>query len=194
MDRRALLARARRRAFVPLVAATAVLVFAWGSVDPTNCAPGSHGGDYCRTFGYQRELVLSAAAVPVAAAALALVVVAPASWTSRLPDIEFLQPCPRSLPLVVAVSAAYAPWLFLGALVASPWPWFLLAVPFAPFLGVFAALVAVLPDGLEPGLPVMLLVLLLLTVPQTVWYYAMGRGVDRAAGHVRNVVTSQRNS
>lgn len=197
MDRRALVARARRRAFVPLVAATAVLIYAWLLVDPTNCPPGSYGGDYCLRFGHQRELVVTLATVPVAAAVLALAVAVPASWTGRLPDVEFLQRCPRSLPLVVAVTGAYAPWLFWGELVASPWPWLLPAVPFAPFLGVAAVLFVLLQDAPSAGLQMWLLLLLsvlLLAVSQAAGYYALATGVDRVAGHVRNVVTSHRNS
>lgn len=197
MDRPALVARARRRAFVPLVAATAVLIYAWLSVDAYNCTPGSRGGDYCLLFGYQRELVVTLATVPAAAVALGLAVAVPAAWSSRLPDVGFLGRCPRSLPLIVAVTAAYAPWLFRGELVASPWPWLLLAVPFAPFLGVAALLFVLLQDAPSTGPQMWLLLLLsvlLLALSQAAGYYALARGVDRVAGHVRNVVTSHRNS
>lgn len=194
VDRRALVARARRRAFVPLVAATAVLIYAWATVDPLNCAPSAHGGEYCRLLGYKREFVLTLSAGVVAAAAVALAVAVPASWTGRLPDVGFPGRCPRSLPPIVAVTAAYAPWLFWGELVASQWLWLLLAVPFAPFLGLFAVLDVLFSNGPTPGLSGVLLVILLAAVVQAAGYYALARGVDRAAGHVRNVVTSHRNS
>lgn len=193
MDRRALLARARRRAFFPLVAATAVLIYAWIGVDPTNCPPGSPDR-YCLVFGHPRPLIWTLGAVPVAAAALALAVAVPASWTRRLPDAEFLQRYPRSLPLVVGVSAAYAPWLFWGELVASQWLWLALAVPFAPYLGGFVLFEAGLSDSLSRGLPAALLVLFVLAVLQAAGYYGLARGIDRAAGYVRNFLTSQTNS
>lgn len=196
MDRRVLVDRARRRAFVPLVAATAVLLYAWSSVDLRNCPPGTRS-DSCLLFGYQQELVITLGAVPVAAAALALAVAVPPAWTRRLPDVAFLRRYPRSLPLVVAGTAAYAPWLFRGELVASPWTWLALAVPFAPALVVTAVLIVILTHGPTSG-PQMWLVLvfvvLLLSVVQAAGYYAMARGLDRVGGHLRNRVTSHRNS
>lgn len=196
MDRRALLARARRRAFVPLVVATAVLLYAWSSVDVRNCPPGTRT-DSCLLFGHLEAVVVTLAAVPVAAVALGLAVAVPAAWTRRLPDVAFFQRCPRSLLPVVAVTAAYAPWLFRGELVASQWAWLLLAVPFAPALVVTAVLVVALQDGPTSG-PLMWLllvsILLLLSVAQSAGYYALARGIDRVSGHLRNRVTSHRNS
>lgn len=196
MDRHALLARARRRAFVPLVAATAVLLYAWASVDLRNCPPGSLT-DSCLLFGHLEEVVFTLAAVPVAAVALGLAVAVPAVWTRRLPDVVFFQRCPGSLLPVVAVTAAYAPWLFRGELVASQRAWLLLALPFAPALVVTAVLFVALQDGPTSGPLVWLLlvaILLLLAVAQSAGYYALAKGVDRVAGHLRNRVTSHRNS
>lgn len=192
-----LAARAGRRltAF-GLFGAVLTFEYAWlQTLGAVNCSFHKVNGEYCLLLGVPETVVYVALALPVGIAVVALGLLVPPAWTDRAratpPGRLAFAPSNGTLLAllpVLAVAGGGGLLLFFGDLTPRVELWLVLAAPFIPFLlgtGATLWLGGVIADASEPiaalGVALVVMVGVVTTVAQTLWFKALAAGLARMA-------------